>query len=389
MFDKFCILSLTYWSDGSIMMLAPLRDYLSPKDPGSSPLLCTTKERYFARLSVDVDPDMPNFGEARWITSEDVNVEHLLDIFTTIDPNLDSVWDACAKFAHHLYWHKRRLTILQPKIEGLPDDHNFKPDCLYKISRLISSVGNYTECKRILTHTLKLWRERGNIEGVAQTLRDLSDVNRNMDLPEEGMQQVKEALEIYERLGDAGEQADCLLVLAFLLHNEERLDEAEEAAFHAIKLLPEKGNEYSVCQSHHILGRVYEYKGEIDRAIHHFELALGIASTFDWHDFPFWVHYHLAGLFRNEDRLEDAQAHVEHAKSHAADDTYFLTCVMEEQAWVWYMQHRLEEAKSEALRAADFYERLGAVRDLECCREFLREIEEELNGPVDSDCELP
>jgi hypothetical protein len=97
-FDKFCILSLTSRSNGFITMLAPLRDYLSPKDPKTSPLLCATKEFYFTRMSVTINPDKPNFGESRWITSEDVNVEHLLDVFTTIDANSDGVWDACANF---------------------------------------------------------------------------------------------------------------------------------------------------------------------------------------------------------------------------------------------------------------------------------------------------
>ena len=126
-FDKFCILSLTYRSGGFITMFAPLRDYLSPKDPKSSSFLYATKERYFTRMSAEVNPNKPNFEEARWITSEDVNVEHLLDVFTTIDANSDSVWRACINFMKHLVWHKKRLTVLKPKIEGLPDDHRFKP----------------------------------------------------------------------------------------------------------------------------------------------------------------------------------------------------------------------------------------------------------------------
>ena len=42
--------------------------------------------------------------------------------------------------------------------------------------------------------------------------------------------------------------------------------------------------------------------------------------------------------------------------------------------------HRFEEAKSEALRAVDIFERLGAVRDLEFCRRHLRRIQHKLDS---------
>jgi tetratricopeptide (TPR) repeat protein len=383
-FDTFCVLSLTYRSNGFVTMLAPLRDHLSPKDPMTSPLLCMTKEHYFTRMSVVIHPDEPSFEESQWIISEDVNVEHLLDVFTTIDANSDSVWDSCIDFMKHLYWHKERFTILKPKIEGLPDDHRSKPESLYSLSRLVRLVGNDVERKRLLSQALKLWRERDSDPEVAATLAELSEANWLMDLHEEGIQQAKEALGGYERLGDVLQQADCLIRLTRLFCDDKQFDAAEEAAFRAISLLPEKGEQYRVCESHRVLGGIYQSKGETGKAVHHFEVAIGIASSCNWPDFLLWVHCDLAVLFRGEGRFDDAQAHIERAKSHTADNAYYLGRVMEEQAWILYKQHRLEEAKSEALHVADIYEKLGAAKDVEDCRELLRDIEEELNAPVAS-----
>jgi len=392
-FDKFCILSLTYRSGGFATMLAPLRDYLSPKDPGSSALLCTTKEHYFSRMAIDINPTGSNFRESQWIVSEDINIEHLLDIFTVVDANSYGVWVACANFMRHLYWHKHRLAILQPRIEGLPDDHPCKLVCLFYRSQLFGSVGNRVEQRRLLIRALKLQRGRGGDDQVAILLKELSEVNWHMGLHKEGMEAVKGALELFERLGDTAGEADSLIKLAFLFCDDQQFDTAEEAASRAIRILPEKGEEHRVCKSHRTLGEIYGSKGEIEKAIHHYELAIGIASSFDWHDDLFWAHYKLAGLFRDEGRLDNAQVHVEHAKLHAANSAYHLGHATDEQSVIWYKRHRLEEAKSEALHAANIYEKLGAAKDVERCREFLRDVEEELNAPVASgqsepDCEF-
>ena len=388
-FDRFCILSLTHRSNGFVTMLAPLRDYLSPKNPESSSLLCTTKGCYFTRMSVKIDPNNPNFGETRWITSEDVNIEHLLDVFTTIDPNSSCVWGACANFVEHLHWHKNRVTVLQPKIEGLPDDHNSKPECLFQLSSLIYSVGSFPESKRLASHALKLWRKQGDDNSVAQTLGYLSDINRLMHLPKEGIEQAKEALGIYERLGNTMGQARCLDNLALSLREDGQLDAAEEAVFRAIALLPEKGQEYRVCLFHQTLGKIYRSKGEVEKTIHHFEVALGIASSFNWHDCLFGIPYNLAGTFYNQCRFEDAQTHLERAKLHAIDSAYELGMAMKLQARVWCEEGRLEEARTEALRAADIYGGLGAAKGVEDCRKLLQKIDSLVApGQPTLNCEL-
>ena len=392
-FDKFCTLSLTYRNNGFITMLAPFRDCLSPKDPKLSILLLITKERYFTRMSISINPNKPNFMESQWITSEDVNVEHLLDFFTTVNPNSDGVWRACVHFMQHLIWHKKRLVTLGPKIEGLPDNHSSKPECLFELSRLFSSVGNQTEYKRLLTQALALERDRGNLRQVTRILRHLSDANRLMGLSKEGIRRAREALEILEQLGDVVGQARCLIKLALLLCDDQQFDAAEEAASRAIGLITERGSQSLVCESHRVLGNIHRSKGDTEKALHQYEVALEIASSSNWHGGLFQIHHTLARLFHDEGRFDDAQAHIERAKLHTANSAHNLGCVMEMQAKVWYKQRRLEEAKSEALRASDVYEKLGATKDVEACRTLLRDIQEELDavvnsGQPDPNCEL-
>ena len=361
-------------------MLAPLRDYLRPQDPMSSPLLCTTKDHYFNRMSIEFNHNKPVFRESRWIVTEDINVEHLVDVFTSVDADTGQVWGACADFFAHLYWHKPRYTVLRVKVEGLPDDRFFKPICLLKLAELFKSVGNQVERKRLLNHTLKLLRERGGDHDVAEVLRDLSDANRMLGLPEEGIQQAKEALEIYQRLGTEAEQVGCLNYLGLVLQKANQLNAAKEAASLANYLVPEKGHEFLACQSRRLLGDIYRSMGERTKAIPHLEAALAIASPFGWHDLLFWIHYDLALLFLDERQFDSAHARIEQAKSHTVNDPYRLGRAVHLHAIIWFRQSILEEAKSEALCPSETFENFGAVEESESCRTLLQEIERITNS---------
>ena len=121
-----------------------------------------------------------------------------------------------------------------------------------------------------------------------------------------------------------------------------------------------------------------------DKAINHFETALGIASSFKWHDQLFWINYAMAWLFSGENRFDDAHAHLERARPYAINSPYNLGRAMELQAWFWLQERKLEEAKSKALGAIDVFERLGAAKDVEDCRAILRDIEKETEKPVTS-----
>ena len=368
MFDTFCNLSLTHCGDGFMTMLAPLRDYLRPKDPMASLLLHTAKEHYFRRLLVEIGPGKPGFDESKWIVSEDTNVEHLLDVFTSTDADSGGVWGVCSCFMDHLFWHKPRLVILGSKIEALPDTHPSKPFCLYSLSRLLQEVGNSVEQKRVLIHSLGLWREKGEEVWVAETLVGLASANRKMDLYTEGIQQVKEASEIFGQLGDKEGQTRCLVVLASLLRQDEQFDAAEEAASRALDL---SEHPLLLSQCHETLGDVHQIKGNTETAIHHFETALRIASPLGSGSLLSEVHLSLARLYAVKDKFTDAHTHIEHVKSHAGSDTVLFGRALITSASALILQYRFEEAKSEALRALAIFEKLGATDFVKKARQIL------------------
>jgi len=272
--------------------------------------------------------------------------------------------------------------MLGPKIKSLSEDHPSKPDCLFKLSQLFDSVGDHMESKQLLIHALKLEREEGNGLQVAHTLRALSDANRLLGLYKEGIQQVEEASGIYEQLNSILGQAYSLQELGQLLYEDEQLDAAEKSKSKAIDLSLDVGQEFLSCRCYRILGNICHSKGETEKAIDNFKTAISVASSPNWHSQLFWSHYGLAGLFSMQGRFDDACAQVKLAKLHIVGDTYLLARTVHLQARVWWDQCRFKEAKVEALHAAEFYERLGAMADLEVCKETIRIIEEATNEPA-------
>ena len=143
----------------------------------------------------------------------------------------------------------------------------------------------------------------------------------------------------------------------------------------AINLLPKEGEEFRTCQCHHLLGNIYRSKGEREKAIHHFEVAIEIASAFNWHKRLFWIYHSLVELYLGENDFNNANAHVEQAKSHVGEGKYLLGRVTTLRALVWHRQGRLEDARSEVLCAKEIFEKLGLARNVRLCMGVLRGIE--------------
>ena len=120
--DGFCMLSLASRYKGFITMLAPLRDYLYPKDLHSPSILWGVKGRYISRLrliSGEPQPGMPRFEGTGWILREISNVEHLLEALETLNEGSDDVWEAYTDFLLHLSCHMPARAASEIENRGL------------------------------------------------------------------------------------------------------------------------------------------------------------------------------------------------------------------------------------------------------------------------------
>ena len=140
-FNKFCILSLTYRSNGFFTSLCWHQFEIAfvpwiRRHPRSSTWPRNVTSRGCQLLSTRI-PRLCR-SSADHAISGDVNIECLLDVFTLIDADSENVWDACADSVDHLYWKKPQFV----KIEALPDDYPSKPRCLKELSWLFCSIGN-------------------------------------------------------------------------------------------------------------------------------------------------------------------------------------------------------------------------------------------------------
>ena len=233
------------------------------------------------------------------------------------------------------------------------------------------------EYKRLLICASELQKERVDDFQTAETMRCISHANEARGLHKEGTRQLKEALDIYKQLNLTIVQAKCWQQLGRPLYRDGQLDAAEETASRAIDLFSDTDQQAAVCECYRTLGDICQSKGVPAKAIGHLETALGIATRSNWlPPMQFWIHCSLAQLPFEENKFDDAHAHIERAKSHAINDRYRFGRAMKMQAWSWYRQRMFEEAKSEALGAPKVYGEVGPSKDVEDCKVILRDIEE-------------
>ena len=188
-------------------------------------------------------------------------------------------------------------------------------------------------------------------------------------------------METLERLDDTAEQARCLNILASLSYEDEQLDAAEEAVSCAISqpILP--APQFSLQMRHET-----EVIQVVVRAgVGAFDVIVCVVESAFVQEQSRQAIMNPKQLVVPAERGGDSESHLEMSRLLPLALGFIYVAKNMMRSFLGPSLREKIEARSEALRAIDAYEKLGAAQDLERCRRILREIEEEMKKPVVSD----
>ena len=188
---------------------------------------------------------------------------------------------------------------------------------------------------------------------MAETLSCPPDTNRLLDLGQESIEQARETLGIFERLGDTAKQATCFIDLAWASYGDNEIGGQKKPHCVGSSSSRRTANNFGSAKVTVFLARWVP-----PRAIQGMLFAISRQPS----DL-FWIHYSIFNVFSKQNIFDPAHDHVGRAESYAADYAYRLGRAMEVRASFRFEQGMFEETRLEASRAVDADGIAGAARD--------------------------
>lgn len=172
--------------------------------------------------------------------------------------------------------------------EGMVHQSPLPPDQVLASQRVLATRGG---TRSACTHRKSI--RRVDLLGRRRSDGTEQPVHSNLGLHEKRIRVGKEASQNPERLNDAVVQAWALARLCWVqvvLRRSARQRRRDSHSSHAIDLFLERDERIYLYTCRRLLGRIYHPKNGTEKASRDFEIALGLASSFNGLNALFWIH---------------------------------------------------------------------------------------------------
>jgi tetratricopeptide (TPR) repeat protein len=244
-------------------VLAPLIEDAITDDERKDAYRASARSLYHLWISV----------EAKTTTEEQLLEVHRLallgiaaDIARDVTSQLARSWLGLSRF--------REVRELCTKTLELGPD----PDTFVHLARAKRVLGEVDEAMRLYRDALKIYEEVGDRAGLAVTLNNIGEVYRNTGQPDQALEYYHQVLPISEEVGDRGGIAQTLNNIGGVYSNIGQPDQALEYFNQALPILQEVGNRAGQAVTLNNIGMVYRSIGQPDQALEYLTQALPISE---------------------------------------------------------------------------------------------------------------
>jgi tetratricopeptide (TPR) repeat protein len=179
------------------------------------------------------------------------------------------------------------------------------------LGNVYETTGDLAKAKQSYEKALKLYRQLGRKEGIADAYRNLGDIYRTKGDLTTAERVYKQSLKINTGLRRKQGQADVYRALGIMYHIKNNLDKSMEMHEKSLKVSKslglKGGNAESIAKAYGNLGNVWLAKGSLSKAQDMFEKALTISQARGSRETTAKLYGNLGVIYVRRDELEKAE----------------------------------------------------------------------------------
>jgi tetratricopeptide (TPR) repeat protein len=367
-------LSLTYISDaGFITMLAPIRIHVQSGGPSLPSLLPDVRSFYFNKL------ENTDGMRAKWITSEDDNIERLIAHSMDTTDDLMRAVEACVYFVHALFWNKPRTTMLTPIVRSLNEVDGitiWKGQALRTLGWLARRLGRLKEANELFESARRVAITHGHASLAAQCSFSMGQVECMQRRYSAAERFYQDALKEYQSIEDGDGVANCQEELGDVETSRGNLSEASRYLSDALKYREREPGSQEAANVRVRLGALEFKQGHHAEGGDHFEAALAIFTELDVDSDLGWCLFEYATAEQASNdwaKVLDLFGRAQVFYNRSNNDLQESRCLLERGQILLY-QKQLALSQECFEQAKGGYEKAGQVNDVAHCLRGLGEV---------------
>lgn len=303
--------------------------------------------------------------------------EKALILYTSIDDRTGeaNVFDGLGSVFNKKgqYALAKKYYLDAKRVYSVTKDSMGEGNVLLGIALIDAKQGLLTDARSNFLAAKNLHNSIGNNLGEANVLLEFGRFEYTLDQIESSKKNLQQALQLYENAESILGKANVIQILAEMDLSSNKYDEASRGYTRALNLFISIQNLTGEANSYIGLANLELRKNNFEEASKNFNLAKNIYSKISLPYGVANVEFGLGSLYGIQNNLVEARKHFSIAQLIYKEekDYYNLALIDHQLGYLELDDHNIEKAKIHFLKASDYYNLAGMIKDSKSMKDFV------------------